>query len=42
MGSPCPLRLPPLLKNIELFFYIAILLKFGTEQFYIYTNNNSD
>ena len=35
MGSPylCPL------KSL-IFIYIMILLKFGTEQFYVYTNNN--
>ena len=39
-----PLALPPLLptQKIKFFIYIAILLKFGTEQFYMYTNNNSD
>ena len=32
---PCPL--PPLMK-IKFFICIAILLKFGTEHFYMYTN----
>ena len=30
------------LEFVKFFINIAILLKFGTEQFYMYTNNNLD
>ena len=42
LHSWCNSSLLPLTQKIKFFIYIVILLKFRTEQFYMYTNNNSD
>ena len=40
-GDLAPGRpLPPLLKNVKFFIYGAIMLKFETQHFHMFTNNN--